>query len=64
MRKPIVLGGGLQAGLLAGYLIHMDSGNDVLDPYAFPSGYQFAASLARYRQRGSRWIIPARATTG
>ncbi len=57
LRKPFVLGNRLQAGLLAGYLIHMDSGKEVLDPDAFPSGYQLGASLARHGGRGSRWNL-------
>jgi len=57
LRKPVVLGGGLQAGLLAGYLVHMDSGGDNLDPLAFPSGYQLGASLARFGGRGARWRL-------
>ncbi len=57
LRKPVVLKGGLQAGLMVGYLAHMDSGKDFLDPFAFPSGYQFGASLASYGRRGSRWQL-------
>jgi hypothetical protein len=57
LRKPVVLSHGLQAGLLAGYLVHMDSGKDFLDSSAFPSGYQLGASLARYGGRGSRWHL-------
>ena len=57
LRKPVVLGGGLQAGFMAGYLIHMDSGKEFLDAYAFPSGYQLGASLARYGRPGSRWHL-------
>ncbi len=57
MRKPVVLRGDLQAGLQAGYLVHMDSGRDFLDSLAFPSGYQLGASLAQYRGRGSAWHL-------
>ena len=57
LRKPVVLGGGLQAGLQAGYLMHMDSGRDYLDSLAFPSGYRFGASLAGYGGPGARWEL-------
>ncbi len=57
LRKPLVLGRGVQAGLLAGYLVHLDSSKDVLDTTAFPSGYQLGASLAGYGQRGARWHL-------
>ncbi len=57
LRKPLVLSGGLQAGLMAGYLVHMDSGGNELDPFAFPGGYQLGASLAHYGRRGARWQL-------
>lgn len=57
LRKPLVMGGGWQAGLSAGYLIHADSGGDDLDPFAFPSGHNFGASLAHYVGRGARWEL-------
>ncbi|MCB1182111.1 hypothetical protein KDM41_01675 [bacterium] len=56
-RKPLVLGGGWQAGLEAGYLMHGDSGRDLLDPAAFPSGYRFGATCAFYGRPGSRWEL-------
>lgn len=57
LRKPIVLGGGLQAGLSAGYLLHMGSGRDYLSESAFPNGYHLGASLASYGRPGARWHL-------
>ena len=57
LRKPLVLAGGLQAGLLAGYLLHVDSGGQELDPFAFPSGFQLGASLAGFGARGRHWQL-------
>ncbi len=41
-------------GLVAGYLSHMDSGKNYLDPTAFPSGIHLGASLDFFRGPGSR----------
>lgn len=57
LRKPLQFGAGLQAGLLAGRLIHLDSGKEFWDPLVFPSGYQLGATLARYGRRGFRWQL-------
>ncbi len=57
VRKPVVVGESWQARALAGYLVHMDSGKDFLDSTAFPSGYRFGLSLARFGGRGRRWLL-------
>lgn len=57
VRKPVPLRGGLEAGFGAGYLVHMDSGDDFLDAIAFPSGSQLSASLAGFGGRGARWQL-------
>lgn len=57
VRKPVVLSHGLQAGFLVGYLLHIDSGGQELDPFSFPSGFQLGASLARYGGRGTGWSL-------
>ena len=57
LRKNLPLGRSTYLGLVAGYLSHMDSGKDFLDPSAFPSGYHLGASLDVFRGRGSRFLL-------
>jgi hypothetical protein len=57
VRKPVAVTAGVQAGFGAGYLVHMDSGDDFLDPIAFPSGSWLGASLAGFGRRGARWQL-------
>jgi len=57
LRKPVQLGAGLQAGVLLGYLLHMDSSGEELDPTAFPGGFQVGTSLAGFGRRGASWQL-------
>jgi hypothetical protein len=54
VKKTYPLGGNRYLGLVAGYLYHMDSGKDFLDPTAFPSGVHLGAFLDFIRGPGSR----------
>lgn len=55
VRRPISLGGRRRLNLEGIYLKHMGSGKDVLDDFAFPSGWRAGVSLDWYRAVGGRW---------
>lgn len=55
LKKNVAVGSGAFLGLVAGYLWHMDSGRNYLDPTAFPSGYHLGASLDLFKGRGRRF---------
>jgi hypothetical protein len=57
LKKNLPLGRTTYLGLVAGYLAHMDSGKDNLDPYAFPSGVHLGATFDVFRDRGSRFLL-------
>jgi hypothetical protein len=57
LRKPLPVGDGYLAHLRAGYLVHMDSGQEYLTPDAFPSGYQLGAAFGGHGARGRRWAL-------
>ena len=57
LRRVFSLRPGLQLGLTGGYLMNMDSGQDLLDADAFPNGWELGAVLNRYRGRGSRYAL-------
>ena len=54
LRKPIDLWHNARLHLETGYLMNMESGQDLLGEEAFPGGYELSARLDMYRGRGSR----------
>lgn len=47
LRRGVPVGWGLSLAGLAGGTLHLDSGREVLDPEAFPSGFSLGAALLR-----------------
>ena len=57
LKKNLPLGPTTYLGLVGGYVAHMDSGKDYLDPFAFPDGFHLGASFDVFRDRGSRFQL-------
>ena len=67
LRKELRLTGGWHLGLVAGRILHLDSGRDFLDPAAFPSGHDLVVDL-RWQYAAGRaltwWLSEERAGDG